>query len=138
MLTVLCFFNDFGSGRLLGLSWDLLVSSCGPLGGSWRLLGSFLGLVWATWASLRVSCGLFVILLGPLGGSWRLLGRLLGLAWAVPLVRLASGSKFHFWDPLPRGGWFGFGGLGSNMDELPSPEVRFWKSMFFFVIALWV
>ena len=35
-------------------------------------------------------------------------------------------------------GWFGFGGLGSNMGELPSPEVRFWKSMFFFVIALWV
>ena len=35
-------------------------------------------------------------------------------------------------------GWFGFGGLGSNMGELPSPEVRFWKSMCFFVIALWV
>ena len=35
-------------------------------------------------------------------------------------------------------GWFGFGGLGSNMDDLPSPEFRFWKSMFFFVIALWV
>ena len=35
-------------------------------------------------------------------------------------------------------GWFGFGGLGSNMDELPSPEVRFGKSMFIFVIALWV
>ena len=35
-------------------------------------------------------------------------------------------------------GWFGFGGLGSNMGELPNPEFRFWKSMFFFVIALWV
>ena len=35
-------------------------------------------------------------------------------------------------------GWFGFGGLGSNMGELPSPEVRFWKPMFFFVIVLWV
>ena len=35
-------------------------------------------------------------------------------------------------------GWLGFGGLGSNMGELPSAEVRFWKSMFFFAIALWV
>ena len=35
-------------------------------------------------------------------------------------------------------GWFGFGGLGSNIGELPSPEVRFWKSMLFFVIAPWV
>ena len=35
-------------------------------------------------------------------------------------------------------GWFGFGGLGSNMGELPNPEFHFWKSMFFFVIALWV
>ena len=33
-------------------------------------------------------------------------------------------------------GWLGFGGLGSNMGELPSPEFRFWKSMFFLVIAL--
>ena len=35
-------------------------------------------------------------------------------------------------------GWLGFGGLGSNMGELPNPEFHFWKSMFFFVIALWV
>ena len=34
--------------------------------------------------------------------------------------------------------WFGFGGLGSNMGELPNPDFRFWKSMFFFVIALGV
>ena len=34
-------------------------------------------------------------------------------------------------------GWFGFGGLGSNMGELPSPELRSWKSMVF-VIVLWV
>ena len=93
MLIVWWFFNDFGSGRLLELSWDLLVPSCGPLGGSWRLLGSFLGLAWATWAPLGASWGLFVIFLEPLGGSWRLLGRLLGLAWAVPLMRLASGSE---------------------------------------------
>ena len=73
-----------------------------PHGGS-PLLGSLLGLAWPTWAPLGASCGLLVTLLGPLGGSWRLLGRLLGLAWAVPLMRLASGSEFHFWDPLPRG-----------------------------------
>ena len=35
-------------------------------------------------------------------------------------------------------GWLGFGGLGSNMGELPNLEFHFWKSMFFFVIALWV
>ena len=35
-------------------------------------------------------------------------------------------------------GWLGFGGPGSNMGEFPNPEFHFWKSMFFFVIALWV
>ena len=35
-------------------------------------------------------------------------------------------------------GWFGFGGLGSNMGDLPRLEFRFWKSMLFFVIVLLV
>ena len=26
-------------------------------------------------------------------------------------------------------GWFGFGGLGSNMGELPSLELRFWLDL---------
>ena len=71
MLTVLWFFNGFGSGRLLGLSWDLLGPSCGPLGGSWRFLGGLLGPAWATWAPLGASWGLLGTLWGP---SWWLLG----------------------------------------------------------------
>ena len=79
MLTVWSFSYGFGSGRLLGLSWDLLGPSCGPLGGSWRLLGGLLGLSWATWA--------------PLGASWGLLGSLL----------LLGASKWLLarpWEPL--------------------------------------
>ena len=81
MLTVWSFSYGFGSGRLLGLTWDLPGLSCGPLGGSWRLLGGLLGLAWATWAPLGASWGVLGTLLGLLGGSWRLLGSLLGLAW---------------------------------------------------------
>ena len=83
MLTVWSFFYGFGSGRLLGLSWDLLGPSCGSLGGPWRLLGGLLGLAWATGAPLGASWGVLGTLLGLLGGSWRLLGSLLGLAWPI-------------------------------------------------------
>ena len=33
-------------------------------------------------------------------------------------------------------GWLGFGVFGSNMGELPSPEIHVWKSMFFPVVCL--
>ena len=87
MLIVWLFFNGFGSGRLLGLSWDLLGPSCGPLGGSWRLLGSLLGLAWATWA--------------PLGASWGLLGSLLGPScWLLGVSRRSLASLWESLVPL--------------------------------------
>ena len=83
MLTVWSFSYGFGSGRLLGLSWDLLGPSCGPLGGSWRLLGNFLGLAWPIfWAYWGIGvggafrCGAGscrpVTLLGVLGWGWEI------------------------------------------------------------------
>ena len=91
MLTVWLFFNDFGSGPLLELSRDLLVPSCAPLGGPWRLLGSFLGLAWSTWA--------------PLGASWAFLGSLLGPScWLLGVSRWPLPSLWEslgpLWEPL--------------------------------------
>ena len=91
------------------------------LDASWSSLGTFLSHL----------VGLLVALGASLGASWDLLGLLGRLL--VPL----GPSLGPCWHRLA-----GLGvsrqGLGSNMDELPSPEFHFWKSMFFFVIALWV
>ena len=143
MLTVLSFSYGFGSGRLLGLTWDLPGLSCGPLGGSWRLLGGLLGLAWATWAprglgaSLGPCWGFLVALGASLGVSWELLGLLgrllvplgasLGPCWGF-LVALGA-SLGVSWDLLgPSCGPLGGLGLAVHfaVGQARAGRLHFW------------
>ena len=91
MLTVLWFSNGFGSGRLLGLSWDLLGPSCGSL------LVHLVGLL----VPLRASVGASWGLLGLLGRRVVPLGASLGpRSWLLDVSKRSLASLWESLVPL--------------------------------------
>ena len=129
MLTVWSFSYGFGSGRLLGLTWDLPGLSCGPLGGSWRLLWGplatcldYLGASWwllgRLWDLVGASWWLLVspweclgACLAYLGASWCLLGSRWDSVWGLLLVWRLLGSLLGLAWPIMWASWgIGVGG----------------------------